>query len=153
MYTIERTQRLPVRRRELFPFFAEAANLERLTPPFLRFRIVTPPPIAMRAGTLIDYRIRLFGIPMTWRTRIEDFEPDVRFVDVQLQGPYRVWRHTHTFVEIPGGTEVRDRVEYALPFGPLGTLAHALVVRHTLKRIFDYRQCVMSDLFGGMLAA
>lgn len=153
MYTIDRVQRLPVGRREVFPFFADAANLERLTPPFLRFRIVTPPPIAMRPGTLIDYRIRLFGIPMTWRTVIESFDAGERFVDVQLRGPYKIWRHTHTFADVPGGTEVRDHVEYQLPLGPLGSLVHALMVRRTLERIFDHRQKVMSEIFGGMLAA
>ena len=153
VYTIDRTQRVPRPRREVFPFFADAANLERLTPGFLSFRIVTPLPIAMRSGALIDYRIKLFGLPMTWRTLIESYEPGERFVDVQLKGPYRLWRHTHTFRDVPGGTEIRDHVEYALPLGPLGRIAHALMVKRTLGRIFDHRERVMADMFGVMLAA
>lgn len=153
VYTIDRTQTVPKPRSEVFPFFADAANLERLTPAFLSFRILTPLPIAMQPGALIDYRIKLFGIPMTWRTQIEAFEPGERFVDVQLKGPYALWRHTHTFRDVPEGTEIRDRVEYALPLGPLGRIAHALMVKRTLGRIFDHRARVMTEMFGGMLAA
>ncbi len=153
VYTIDRTQLVPRPRAEVFPFFADAANLERLTPPFLSFHILTPLPIAMEPGALIDYRIKLFGVPMTWRTRIESFEPGERFVDVQLKGPYKLWRHTHTFRDVPGGTEIRDHVEYALPLGPLGRIAHALMVKRTLGRIFAYREHVMTDIFGVMLAA
>jgi ligand-binding SRPBCC domain-containing protein len=148
MYVLERSQIVPRPRHEIFSFFADAANLERLTPPFLGFEILTPQPIAMRSGALIDYRIRLSGLPMKWRTVIETFEPDERFVDVQLRGPYKVWRHTHTFRDAPNGTEVRDRVEYTLPLGPLGRLAHAAFVKRQLRTIFDYRAGIMSKLFG-----
>ena len=148
MYVLERTQIVPRPRSEVFPFFADAANLERLTPSSLGFTILTPQPIAMHPGTLIDYRIKLNGIPMAWRTRIEAFEPGERFIDVQLKGPYKLWRHTHTFRDVPGGTELGDRVEYALPFGPLGKLVHRLFVRRQLKAIFDHRAQVMRDLFG-----
>jgi ligand-binding SRPBCC domain-containing protein len=125
---------------EVFAFFAEAGNLEAITPAFLHFRITTPTPIEMAPGTLIDYRLRLFGCPFSWRTRIETFEPTRRFTDVQLRGPYRRWHHLHEFSEVDGGTMMVDCVEYELPLGPLGGLAHALFVRRTLERIFDYRR-------------
>jgi hypothetical protein len=146
-HILTREQRVSRPRAEVFGFFAEASNLERLTPPTLRFRILTPLPIAMRAGTVIDYRLSLMGIPFRWRTLIEVFAPDSHFVDVQQAGPYALWRHLHEFVEVPGGTLVRDRVEYRLPLGPLGDLAHALLVRRQLRRIFDYRREVIAALF------
>lgn len=148
MYVLERTQFVARPRAEVFPFFADAANLARLTPPFLGFEIVTPRPIEMRAGTIIDYRIKLNGIPLTWRTQIESFTPGEQFIDVQVRGPYKLWRHTHTFRDVDGGTELGDRVEYALPLGPLGRLAHALIVKRQLRTIFDYRTRVMTELFG-----
>ncbi len=144
---LERTQLVPRPREEVFAFFEDAANLERITPPALRFRIVTPEPIAMGQGTLIDYRLRLFGLPLRWRTLIERYEPPLRFVDLQLSGPYRLWRHLHEFEAVPGGTLMHDRVEYALPFGPLGRAAHAVAVRRTLAHIFDHRRDVIARLF------
>jgi hypothetical protein len=147
-FVLEREQLVPQPPEVVFPFFEDAGNLERITPPALRFRILTPLPIAMRAGALIDYRLRLFGLPFRWRTRIELFEPPHRFVDLQLRGPYRLWRHLHEFEAAPGGTRMRDRVEYALPLGPAGALAHALVVRRTLAHIFDHRRAVIEETFG-----
>jgi ligand-binding SRPBCC domain-containing protein len=132
----------------VFAFFADAANLERLTPARLRFSILTPRPIAMRPGAVIDYRLSLLGVPFRWRTVIEAFEPEARFVDVQAAGPYASWRHLHEFVEAPGGTLVRDRVDYQLPLGALGELAHALFVRRQLEHIFDHRRRVIEQLFG-----
>ena len=146
-HVLERVQLVPRPRREVFAFFADAHNLERITPPTLRFRILTPDPIELRAGALIDYRLSLFGVPFGWRTLIEVFEPDVRFVDVQLAGPYRRWHHTHLFEDAPGGTLMRDRVEYQLPLGPLGDLAHAVLVRRQLAAIFDHRREVIARLF------
>jgi ligand-binding SRPBCC domain-containing protein len=148
LHLLERQQLVPRPRDQVFAFFADAHNLERLTPPFLHFEILTPAPIEMRPGTLIDYRLSLFGVPLRWRTEIEAFEPGVGFVDLQLRGPYRRWHHTHTFADAPGGTLVGDRVEYALPFGPLGELARALVVRRQLDAIFDHRREVIGRLFG-----
>lgn len=148
VYVLEREQILPKPRAEVFAFFADATNLARITPPFLGFQILTPTPIAMGPGTLIDYRIRLHGVPMVWRTRIDVYEPGVRFVDRQLRGPYRLWVHTHDFSDVPGGTAMKDRVEYQLPFGPLGAVSHALFVRRTLTQIFDYRREVIANTFG-----
>lgn len=147
-YRLEHTQFVPRSRSEVFPFFADAGNLEAITPEFVGFRILTPRPIEMRPGALIDYRIRLFGIPLNWQTEIESFDPPERFVDVQRRGPYRLWRHTHRFVEQAGGTLLVDEVEYQLPAGPLGPLAHALFVRRSLDQIFRHRQTVIERLFG-----
>ena len=139
-FTLVREQRLPGTPDEVFPFFADAGNLEAITPPFLSFRIVTPRPIPMCEGTLIEYRLKLHGIPVRWRTRIDAWEPGVRFVDRQLSGPYRLWHHTHEFEALPeGGTLMRDIVRYRLPFGVAGAVAHLLFVRRDLRTIFDYR--------------
>jgi ligand-binding SRPBCC domain-containing protein len=128
---------------ETFAFFADAANLERLTPPWLRFSIRTPTPIALREGTLIDYRISLRGLPLPWRSRIDVWEPGARFVDRQVIGPYRWWRHEHRFERFAGGTRVTDHVEY-LP--RLRTLSR-WVVERDLRRIFDYRQEALTRVF------
>jgi ligand-binding SRPBCC domain-containing protein len=109
--------------------------------------MLTPLPIHMRPGALIDYQLRLFGLPFRWRTRIATFAPPDRFTDVQVRGPYRYWHHLHEFRPVPGGTEVIDRVEYAMPYGPFGALAHALCVRRLLGRIFDYRRERLQALF------
>jgi ligand-binding SRPBCC domain-containing protein len=131
---------------EVFAFFADPSNLQLLTPPLLSFRMLTPAPIAMHEGTLIDYRISVRGIPLRWRTRIDRYDPMRSFVDIQLRGPYRSWRHTHEFEERPEGTEVRDHIEYSLPLGPLGALAHAWFVRRDLETIFAYRREVIERL-------
>jgi len=135
-------------RTELFGFFADASNLARITPDFLHFTILTPLPIEIRAGALIDYRLRLFGVPFRWRTLIESFEPPERFTDIQARGPYRRWHHLHEFEERDGGTLMRDTVDYALPLGPLGAAAHALFVRRSVVRIFDHRREVLVREFG-----
>ena len=135
---------LPRSRDEVFAFFADAANLEAITPPWLNFSMVTPSPIPMHAGALIDYKIRVRGFPMRWRTKIITWEPPVRFIDEQIRGPYREWIHEHTFEERNGGTLVRDRVRYAVPFD---FLVHRLV-RPDVKRIFAYREETMRARFG-----
>lgn len=124
---------------DVFPFFADARNLEAITPPLLRFRVVTPEPIDMRVGTLIQYRLRLHGVPIDWLTSIQAWEPPVRFVDVQVRGPYALWHHTHVFEDTVDGTLMRDTVRYAIGFGPFGALAHRLLVRRDLEAIFDHR--------------
>ena len=134
-HVLRREQRLPGTPDEVFPFFADAHNLEAITPPLLAFRVVTPQPIEMRAGTLIEYALKLHGLPIRWLTRIDDWTPGVRFVDSQLAGPYRLWHHTHEFEpDGDGATVMRDTVRYALPFWPLSEVAHALIVRRDLAR-------------------
>ncbi len=147
-HVLETSLLVPRARPEVFRFFAEPGNLETITPPDLRFEILTPLPIVMRAGALVAYRLRLAGLRFGWLTRIDAFEPEERFVDVQLRGPYRRWRHTHLFEEVPQGTLVRDRVEYELPLGPVGELAHRLFVRSRLRRIFAHRARRISELLG-----
>lgn len=144
---LERTQFIPRPRAEVFSFFSEAENLERITPPFLHFSVLTAAPIELRKGTLIDYRLTLMAIPFRWRTRIDVFEPEHRFVDLQLQGPYRLWRHLHEFEEVPGGTSMFDRVEYEVPLGPIGELARVLFIKRTLDKIFNYREQTIANIF------
>jgi ligand-binding SRPBCC domain-containing protein len=127
---------------ETFAFFADAANLERLTPPWINFTIRTPLPIEMREGTTIDYRISLYGLPIPWRTRIDVWEPGVRFVDRQIAGPYRWWRHEHLFESHPSGTRVIDRVEYA----PRAAAISRRLVKRDVERIFGFRQRVLARL-------
>jgi len=137
--TLQREQRLPGTPDEVFEFFADTRNLEAITPPLLRFRVVTPAPIVMRRGTLIHYRLRVRGVPVRWLTRIEEWDPPHRFVDQQLEGPYALWQHTHTFEADGAETIMRDTVRYRIGFGPLGTLADRLLVRRDVARIFDFR--------------
>jgi ligand-binding SRPBCC domain-containing protein len=146
-HRFERTTFLPRQRAEVFSFFADARNLERITPGFLHFHILTQGSIAMREGTRIDYELTLYEVRMKWRTLIEEFAEDSHFVDLQLSGPYRLWRHRHEFRDVSGGTEMVDRVDYELPFGPLGHVARWLLVRSSLERIFDYRSRVIAENF------
>lgn len=149
-YLLTREQTLPAPRSAVFAFFSDASNLERITPAFLRFEIVTPGPLRISEGTHIDYRLRLYGVPMRWRSRIEEWRPEESFVDTQVVGPYAVWHHTHTFADAPrGGTVVRDVVRYSLPFGLAGRLAHALIVQRSLDAIFTYRQEQLRAIFAG----
>jgi hypothetical protein len=149
-YVLQREQIIPRSRRETFAFFSDAFNLERITPPFLNFRILSARPIAMAPGARIEYRLSLYGIPFNWSTLIESWEPEERFTDRQLRGPYSLWHHTHTFEEIaPNRTRVRDTVRYQIPFGPLGRLAHWMFVERSLKQIFDYRAQMTARLLAG----
>lgn len=143
---LERAQILRRPRTEVFAFFADAANLQAITPPFLDFRILTPMPVRMAPGLLLDYRLKLFRLPFSWRTVIEAYDPPHSFVDVQLQGPYRRWHHTHRFEEVPEGTLMIDWIDYEMPYGVVGLAAHELFVRRTLDRIFDYRRTRIEEL-------
>lgn len=143
--TFEARLWLPLPPEELFPFFSDAGNLDAITPPWLHFRIATPRPVEMRAGALIDYRLRVRGLPLGWRTRINVWEPPHRFVDEQLRGPYRRWIHEHRFEPSEGGTLAIDSVEYAVPFD---FLIHDLVVRPDVEKIFAHRQAALTKLFG-----
>jgi ligand-binding SRPBCC domain-containing protein len=146
-YLLERQQFIPRPLAELFAFFADAGNLETLTPGNLNFKILTPRPITMQPGTVIDYQLMLAGVPFKWKTLIETFDPPHRFTDVQSRGPYKLWHHTHEFTAVDGGTRVVDRVRYRLPLGPLGRLAHATFVGRQLKNIFDFRANQLAELF------
>lgn len=129
---------------EVFPFFADARNLEKITPSFLRFLVKTPSPIDMYVGALIDYELRVRGLPLRWQSEITAWDPPVRFVDEQRVGPYRWWRHEHRFEAVDAGTRVIDDVEYAVPGG---WIIDALFVRRDLRRIFDFRQDALSRIF------
>jgi len=139
-HVLTRSIELDLPRAEVFAFFADAANLERITPPELGFHIATPQPIRLEKGALIDYSLSLHGIPMSWRTEITVWDPPHEFVDTQLCGPYSQWIHRHTFTELsPNRTLIEDEVRYRLPLEPLGDLAH-FIVRGQLERIFDFRE-------------
>jgi ligand-binding SRPBCC domain-containing protein len=147
VHVLERQQWLEASRDGVFRFFAQAENLERITPPWLHFRIQTPQPIEMQVGTRIDYRIRLAGLPLRWRTHITAWEPGSRFVDTQERGPYRLWEHLHEFEVRGNGVLMTDRVRYALPFAPLDRIAHGVAVRAALAAIFDYRFRRVREIF------
>lgn len=147
-HRLERTQLVPLPVEDAFAFFADAGNLEALTPPWLRFRILTPRPIAMRAGTMIEYVLSLHRVPVRWRTEIVDFEPGRRFVDNQIAGPFRLWQHTHAFEEHEDGTMIRDTVLYRMPYGAAGAIAHRVLIARDLGRIFDYRRDAVGRLLG-----
>ena len=143
-FTVETRLFLPRPVEIVFPFFADAANLETITPSWLRFQIVTRRPIAMGAGTLIEYRLQLHGVPLRWQSEITAWEPPHRFVDEQRRGPYRTWIHEHTFTESKGGCEVRDFVRYAA-LG--GWVADRLFIGHNVRRIFEYRARKLREIF------
>ena len=144
---LERVVLIPRPRAEVFPFFAEARNLERITPQFVRFEVVNAGPIAMRAGALIDYKLGLYGMRFRWRTQIEEWAPPEFFVDVQLKGPYRLWRHRHSFEEVSGGTLMRDVVEYEVGWGWPGAVAGRVFVRRSVEQIFEYRNRAIREIF------
>ena len=152
VHVLEREMIAPVSLQDAFSIFENPNNLALITPPWLNFRILTPD-VVMREGALIDYTIRWLGLPMRWRTLISRYQPPYEFVDEQVRGPYRLWRHRHTFHAVNGGVLARDRVEYVLPFGPVGELAHALVVRRQIEQIFDYRERKLSELFAALPTA
>ena len=132
---------------EVFGFFSRPENLSVITPSNLNFKILTPSPIEMKQGAVIDYTIEIFKIPIHWRTLITTYEPPFKFVDEQIKGPYNFWHHTHMFKEVPEGVEIYDEVHYSIPFGPLGGILHALWIKKDLNHIFEYRKGVIDNLF------
>jgi ligand-binding SRPBCC domain-containing protein len=146
-YVLERTQVVPVELEEAFAFFADPHNLERITPPWLGFEIVEAPE-RLGPGAALRYRLRLFGLPIRWRTEIVEWTPPRGFVDVQRRGPYRLWEHAHRLRAVDGGTEIYDHVRYRLFGGPLGAPVRRLLVRRWLDAIFDYRAAAVAALLG-----
>lgn len=146
-HTFDATLDLPLPVDSVFAFFAEATNLERITPPELQFKIVTPLPIIIKLGTLIEYRLTLLGFSFRWASSITEWDPPRRFVDEQLRGPYAQWVHRHTFMAIPAGTRIEDHVRYRLPLSPLSDIAYP-IVRRQLGRIFAYREQAVRDALG-----
>jgi ligand-binding SRPBCC domain-containing protein len=147
VHTLIREQELPGTPEAVFAVFADARALEAITPPILRFEVVTPGEIEMRVGTLIAYRLRLHGVPISWLTSIQAWDPPHRFVDQQVRGPYAFWHHTHElFSSGAARTRMRDTVRYAIGFGPLGELAHRLLVRRDLEAIFDFRRQKVAEM-------
>lgn len=144
-YRLEADQWVPAPLAAVFPFFAEAENLELLTPPSLRFRVLTPRPITMEEGLTIDYRLRLQGVPFRWRSRIAEWNPPHGFTDIQERGPYLMWEHRHRFEPAEGGTRIVDVVDYRVP---LGRLVHGWAVKPQLNRIFTYRAAAITERFG-----
>lgn len=148
-HILKRELTIELPRGDVFVFFADAGNLERITPPELNFHIITPQPIDIRQGALIDYKLKMRGLPMKWRTEISVWEPPFRFVDQQLIGPYKQWIHTHTFTEISAErTLIEDEVRYRLPLEPLGDLSH-FIIRRELDHIFDFRQKAVAEILQG----
>jgi ligand-binding SRPBCC domain-containing protein len=148
VHVLEREQLVPASLDEVFAFFSDAANLDAMTPGWLHFRILSPLPIAMRSETRIEYRLRLAGLPLRWRTRIARWDPPRGFVDVQESGPYALWEHQHVFQPCDGGVLMADVVRYAPPLGPLGELVHQAGVRAALAAIFDHRFAHIRERFG-----
>jgi hypothetical protein len=147
LHLLERGQAVQGEAAEIFRFFADARNLETITPPWLGFRVRSAPG-RVSGGAEIEYSLRLHGLPVRWVSLIDDWDPPRCFADVQVHGPYSLWRHTHTLE--PDGDRVimRDLVRYSLPFGPVGELAHRVLVRRDLERIFDYRRAAIERIFG-----
>ena len=151
-YLLQREQWISRPIEDVFAFFSDAGNLEAITPDWLGFQILTPRPIAMRSGALIAYRLRWHGLALRWLTEIQRWNPPTEFVDVQVHGPYRLWHHTHSFEPRDGRTLIRDVVRYELPFGLLGRLVHAWVVKSNLEAIFTYRARRVTEILGSCCA-
>ncbi len=145
VHVLARQQYLDRPLAQVFGFFSEARNLERLTPPWLSFKVLDQDPPELGEGTLIRYRLSVHGVPLRWVSRIESWEPNVRFVDRQLSGPYALWHHTHEFAALDDGTLISDTVRYSLGFGILGELARAVQVQRDLDNIFDYRRTAVLE--------
>jgi len=144
-FVFECEQWFPLPLERVFAFFADAVNLQEITPPWLHFKVLTPSPIAMKVGTLIDYKLRIHALPVRWRTLISQWQPPHRFVDEQIRGPYKLWRHLHTFEPVDGGTLVKDHVDYQ---SVGGSLVNRFFIRPDLEKIFGYRQMVLTQKLG-----
>jgi ligand-binding SRPBCC domain-containing protein len=148
VYQLRFKQLIPRRPKEVFAFFADAGNLQSITPAWLHFHILTPLPVELRDGALLDFTIRWRLLRMTWRTKIVDWVSPRQFIDQQVSGPFKLWVHRHTFEPHPQGTLMTDQVRYELPFGAVGRLGHSLLVRRDLEAIFEYRRQQIAKRFG-----
>ncbi len=148
-YLLEQCQWFPGTRETVFAFFCDPRNLEQITPPWLRFETVRVEPATIGQGTIIDYRLKQYGVGYRWRTLIEVWEPGERFVDRSLRGPYILWEHTHRFEECEGGVTMKDRVRYRIPFGLIGAALHKLAIRWEIEKIFAYRRSAIAELLSG----
>jgi len=146
-YLLEKHQFISKSKSEVFDFFKTPENLEKITPKKLSFKIITPLPIVMRKGTLIEYKIKILGIPIYWRTLINKYNPPNTFRDTQLNGPYEIWDHTHIFKECKNGTMMIDRIVYSIPYSFIGRLANFIWVKRELKNIFNYRYKIIEEIF------
>lgn len=146
-YLLNREQFINKPLQKVFSFFERPENLAQITPPALGFKILTPSPITMKEGTLIDYTVKILGIPQRWTSLITTYQPPLKFVDEQLKGPYSFWHHTHYFKEVNNGTIIIDEVRYGIRFGILGEIVHALIVKRQLKNIFDFRERKITQIF------
>ncbi len=153
MYSLVQTQQIDAHPEAVFAFFSNPANLARITPPWLSFRIHGEPPRELGEGSRIEYRIRWMSLRLRWVTRITRWRTGVEFQDTQETGPYATWIHTHRFSRSGSGVWMKDRVDYALPLGILGRIAHALAVRRQLERIFEFRRKAVAEIFGPVGAA
>jgi ligand-binding SRPBCC domain-containing protein len=147
-YTLSFEQQVSLQLPEVFDFFSRAENLEVLTPPWLNFKILEVKPLPVRQGTLINYSLRVHGIPLRWTSEITEWEPPHHFVDLQLRGPYKLWRHEHRFEARDGGTLIADTINLALPLGVLGQLAYKIKVKSDVEKIFAFRKEKIRALFG-----
>ena len=147
MQTLKEVTQVPASLESVFDFFNRPENLERLTPRFLKFRVLTPPPLVMHNGAVFDYGIRLLGLPMRWTSIITQYDPPYSFVDIQLRGPYSFWHHKHSFAQKSEGVEVTDEVHYDVGYSLAGNILNTLLIRHQLRLIFSYRQKAIQDLF------
>jgi ligand-binding SRPBCC domain-containing protein len=147
-YRLVHEQLVPRKLEEVFDFFSRAENLETLTPGFLHFKIVSVSPLPVQKGTLINYKLRVRGLPLRWTSEIREWDPPTQFVDFQTRGPYKVWHHTHRFIAEGNNTRIVDEVLYDLPFGALGRIAHSVMVKSDVEKIFHYREMKIRELFG-----
>ena len=147
IYELNKTQFINQPIDVVFNFFTKPKNLALITPSKLAFKILTPTPITINKGTLIDYTIRLMRFPVHWRTLITKYNPPYEFVDEQIKGPYLFWHHTHTFKAVNGGSEIKDKVRYSIPMGYLGQFIHKIWIKKDLEKIFEYRKAVIDKLF------
>ena len=147
MYYLEDELRIEKPLKEVFEFFNTPKNLGVITPPYMKFKLLTPEPIVMKEGAVFDYSISILGLPIRWTSMIVDYEPPYRFTDIQLRGPHSYWHHEHTFQEDSGGTIIKDSVHLLMPWGIFGSLGYHLVAKHLNKGLFKYRKDVVAKTF------